>query len=154
MKHLVFSIIMGAASLLLLSGCSGIKELNSAMADTTLSDNINANDIKVVRNKTTKAEVMRVIGAPNLVFKDDGVETWVYQRVAVRQSDVGFQVQAHFAAYFPYKNHSLRRGAGVAGVGAAGSVGANRSSYKSASLVMRFNENGCVNSYEFTATSF
>ena len=54
MKHIVFSICMGLASMLIFTGCSGIKELNSAMADATLSDNVSANDIKIIRNKTTK----------------------------------------------------------------------------------------------------
>ena len=69
MKHIVFSICMGLASMLIFTGCSGIKELNSAMADATLSDNVSANDIKIIRNKTTKNEVMNVIGAPSLVFR-------------------------------------------------------------------------------------
>ena len=154
MKHIVFSICMGLASMLIFTGCSGIKELNSAMADATLSDSVSANDIKIIRNKTTKNEVMNVIGAPSLVFKENGLDIWVYQRIAVRQSDAGFRTQGHFSAVFPYKAHTLSRGLGVAGVGASAAVSSNRASYKSAGLVMKFNKNGCVHSYEFTATSF
>ena len=154
MKHLVFSICMALASMLILTGCAGMKELNSAMLDTSLSDNVSANDIKIIKNKTTKNEVMSVIGAPSLVFKENGLDVWVYQRIAVRQSEAGFRTQGHFSAVFPFKGYTLSKGLGVAGVGASANIGANRSSYKSASLVMTFNQKGCVNSYEFTATSF
>ena len=154
MKHLVFSICMGIASMLIFSGCAGMKELNSAMADTSLSDNVSASNIRITKNKTTKNEVLSVIGAPSLVFKENGLDVWVYQRIAVRQSDAGFSTQGHFSAMFPFKAYTLSRGMGVAGVGASADLSANRSSYKSASLIMKFNKNGCVHSYEFTATSF
>lgn len=149
---LVFCVGSGA---LLLSGCSSIKELNSALGEATSADEISTLGLNIVKNKTTKAEIFSSIGAPSLVFRNDlNGDSWVYQRVAVRQTDVGFQAKGNFSALFPYQTNSLSRGGGIAGVGASSKVGARRSSYKTAGLLIKFNEQGCVNAYEFTATSF
>ena len=155
MKQFAFTICMGLGALLLFSGCSSVKELNSALGEAATADEISTLGLNIVKNKTTKSEIFKSIGAPGLVFKNElNGETWVYQRVAVRQTDVGFQAKGNFAAIFPYKANSLSRGGGIAGVGASSKVGARRSSYKTAGLLIKYNEQGCVNSYEFTATSF
>lgn len=155
MKRFAFTVCMGLGALLLFSGCSSVKELNSALGEAADADEISTLGLNIVKNKTTKSEIFKSIGAPGLVFKNDlNGETWVYQRVAVRQTDVGFQAKGNFAAIFPYQANSLSRGGGIAGIGASSKVGARRSSYKTAGLLIKFNEQGCVNSYEFTATSF
>ena len=123
MKQFAFVFCAGMTALLLFSGCSGINELNSALGEAAGADEITAPKLNIVKNKTTKSEIFQSIGAPGLVFRNEiNGETWVYQRVAVRQT--------------------------------ASKVGARRSSYKTAGLMIKFNEQGCVNAYEFTATSF
>lgn len=155
MKQLTFAICMGVSTMLFISGCSSVKELNSALGETANADGISFFGLNIIKNKTTKAEIFKAIGAPGLVFQNNlNGESWVYQRVAVRQTDVGFQAKGNFAALFPYQPNSLSKGGGIAGVGASSKVGARRSSYKSAGLMIKFNEQGCVNAYEFTATSF
>lgn len=155
MKSSIFIVGMGFLSLLLLSGCSSVRELNSAMNEATSVGEITTLGLQIVKNKTTKSEVFKSIGAPGLVFKNehDG-ESWVYPRVAVRRSDLDFQAKGNFAAVFPYSASTLSKGGGVAGVTASSRIGTSKSSYKSAGLLIKFNELGCVNSYEFTATSF
>ncbi len=155
MKSFAFIICMAVPLMLVLSGCSGVKELHSAMNDAAAVGEISTSGLQIVRNKTTKSEVFKAIGAPGLVFKNElNGESWVYPRVAVRQSELGFQMKGNFSAFFPYSGGSLAKGGGVAGVGASSEIGSNKSSYKSAGLLIRFNKLGCVNSYEFTATSF
>lgn len=155
MKQFAFVFCAGMTALLLFSGCSGINELNSALGEAAGADEITAPKLNIVKNKTTKSEIFQSIGAPGLVFRNEiNGETWVYQRVAVRQTDVGFQARGNFSALFPYQANSLSHGGGIAGVGASSKVGARRSSYKTAGLMIKFNEQGCVNAYEFTATSF
>lgn len=155
MKKFAFAVCMGVSAMLFFSGCSSIKELNSALGEAANADEISTLGLNIVKNKTTKNEIFNSIGAPGLVFQNDmNGETWVYQRVAVRQTDVGFQAKGNFAAIFPYQPNSLSKGGGIAGVGASSKVGARRSSYKSAGLMIKFNAQGCVNGYEFTATSF
>lgn len=155
MKFFAFTIATGMSVALFFSGCSSVRELNSALGEATNADEISTLELNIIKNKTTKSEIFKLIGAPGLVFKNElKGETWVYQRVAVRQTDVGFQAKGNFSALFPYQANSLSRGGGIAGVGASSKVGSSRSSYKTAGLMIRFNELGCVNSYEFTATSF
>ena len=47
---LVFCVGLGA---LLLSGCSSIKELNSALGEATSADEISTLGLNIVKNKTT-----------------------------------------------------------------------------------------------------
>ncbi len=155
MKHLASALFTGIASVVLFSGCSGIRELNSSLNEAANADEISTFGLSITRNKTTQNEIFKAIGAPGLVFKNEvNGESWVYPRVAVRQTDVGFQARGNFTAIFPYQSHSLSKGGGLAGVGANSKVGARRSTYKTAALMIKFNPNGCVDSYEFTATSF
>ena len=46
------------------------------------------------------------------------------------------------------------KGGGLAGVNADAQLASSRSSYKSAALLINYNSNGCVNTFEFTTTSF
>ena len=155
MKPFIFITCLGSCTLLLFSGCSSVKELNSAMSEATSVGEISTFGLQIVKNKTTKSEVFASIGAPGLVFKNEqGGESWVYPRVAVRQSDLDLQANGNFAAVFPYSSGSLSRGGGIAGVNASSKIGSRKSSYKTAGLLIKFNKLGCVNSYEFTATSF
>ncbi len=151
MKKFSFAVGIGFCAVLLLSGCS------SALWSNPISDAVNAgetSELNIVKNKTSKADVFKAIGAPSLVFQGPKGETWVYQRIAVNQNNAGVSGSANVALVFPYKEESLRSGGGLVGGGASASVGASNTSYKTAGLMIRFNEQGCVNSYEFTATSF
>lgn len=104
MKQFAFVFCAGMTALLLFSGCSGINELNSALGEAAGADEITAPKLNIVKNKTTKSEIFQSIGAPGLVFRNEiNGETWVYQRVAVRQTDVGFQARGNFSALFPYQ---------------------------------------------------
>lgn len=154
MKHLAYAAGIGAGAALLFSGCAGIKDLHTAMGEAVHADEVTMRQLHIVKNKTTKNEIFRAIGAPGLVFNDKQGETWVYPRIAVRRSDAGFQARGNFATIFPYSPHTISRGGGFAGVGVASGVDAKRSSYKSAGLLIKFNLQGCVRGYEFTATSF
>ncbi|MDR0932974.1 MAG: hypothetical protein LBM70_08170 [Victivallales bacterium] len=155
MKMFLFISSLGLTTLLFSSGCASVKELNSAMNDAASIGEISSSGLRIVKNKTTKKEVFGSIGAPGLVFKNDiSGESWVYPRVAVRQSNLDFQASGNFSAIFPYSAGSLSKGGGVAGVNASSRLGSSKSSYKSAGLLIEFNELGCVNNYKFTATSF
>ncbi len=155
MKYSVM-IVPVFAAVLLLSGCSSIKDLNVALGQqATASDDVTITGLNILKNKTSKKEVIDAIGAPGLVFKNDiKGESWVYPRVAVRRDSLGFQASGNLALIFPYKAHTLSRGGGLAGGGASTQVQSDRSSYKTAGLLIKFNKDNCVHSYEFRATSF
>jgi len=152
----MIGLFLAGFAALLLCGCSTSKELSSALKDATIGGEISQlNDKLVVKNKTTKKEMLRNLGAPSLVFANEiGGESWVYSRIAVRESNVGLIANGAFATFFPYTSNNASKGGGIAGVDAGIAVSTNRSSYKSAGLLVRFNAQGCVNSYEFNAVSF
>ena len=155
MKLFIVALCMEIGSMLLFSGCSSVKELNSARNEAVSVGEISTFGLQIIKNKTTRSEIFKAIGAPGLVFKNEmGGESWVYPRVAVRQSDLDFQVSGNFTAIFPYSPGRITKGGGVAGVNVSSQLGSSKSSYKTAGLLIRFNRLGCVNTYEFTSTSF
>ena len=150
MKKFIAAAIFGVA--LLSAGCSNIHELNKALGEASHADEIGG--VSIVPNKTTQREVVAAIGAPSMVFDEENGSTWVYSRVAVRNTGSGGRLAANFTAFFPYKAHQINHGGGLTGVGTSAEVSSQRSSYKSAALMIHFNADGCAVNYEYTATSF
>ena len=154
MKKMIAAAVVGLASALLVSGCTNIKELNKALGEASHADEISTLGLRIRQNKTTQKDVLQRIGAPSMTFVNNNGSTWVYTRVAVRNTQTSGNLSGNFAAFFPYKPETLSRGAGLAGVGASASVASQRASYKTAALTINFNKSGCVVNYEYTATSF
>ena len=154
MRKFTAAAIFGVGVALLSAGCSNIHELNKALGEASNADEVSTIGLNIVPNKTTQKEVVASIGAPSMVFDEENGSTWVYSRVAVRNTGSGGKLAANFTAFFPYKAHQLNHGGGLTGVGASASVASERSSYKTAALMIHFNGEGCAVNYEFTATSF
>ena len=154
MKKMIAAAVVGLASALLVSGCTNIKELNKALGEASHADEISTLGLRIRQNKTTQKDVLQRIGAPSMTFVNNNGSTWVYTRVAVRNTQTSGHLSGNFAAFFPYKPETLSRGAGLAGVGASASVASQRASYKTAALTINFNKSGTVVNYEFSATSF
>jgi len=153
-KAVLFAGCMVAA-MTFVTGCSGIHELQAALGEATSADEVSTLGLKITKNKTTREDVLKTVGAPTDILKNaNGTETWTYNRVAVRQTNFGWQIAGDFMAIFPYTTSGRSYGGGLAGVGVASSIKTNKSSYKTAALLVNFNVNGCVDSYEFMATSF
>ena len=154
MKKFIAAAIVGSGLALISAGCSNIHELNKALGEASTADEVSSMGLQIVQNKTTKAEVIQNIGAPSMTFADEKGEAWVYSRVAVRNTQSSGNISANFTAIFPYQSHTRSKGGGIAGAGASASVATQKSSYKTAALMIYFNKYGCVSHYEFTATSF
>ena len=154
MKKMITAAVVGLASALLISGCTNIKELNKALGEASHADEISTQGLRIRQNKTTQKDVLERIGAPSMTFVTDKGTTWVYTRVAVRNTQTSGSLSGNFTAFFPYKAQTFSRGGGLAGVGASASVASQRASYKTAALTINFNQSGCVVNYEYSATSF
>ena len=154
MKKMISAAVAGLCAALLMTGCSNIKELNKALGEASSADEISTLGLRIVQNKTTQNEVLNSIGAPSMTFANGDGSTWVYTRVAVRNSQTSANVSMNFTAFFPYKSNSFKRGGGIAGVGTSAATASDRASYKTAALTINFNAQGCVTNYEFSATSF
>ena len=154
MKRMLSVAVAGLCAALLITGCSDIKELNKALGDASSLDEVSTLGLRITQNKTTQNEVLKSIGAPSMTFDNGDGSTWVYTRVAVRSNHSSADASIGFDAFFPYKAESFSRGGGIAGVHGSAATASQRASYKTASLTINFNAQGCVTNYEFSATSF
>ncbi len=137
------------SAMFIFTGCSSVD------VDDQVSDEMKVFGIEIIRNKTTKSEVLAAIGAPGMVFESsESGDSWVYPRIAVRSTNFGFRAGGNFAALFPYTSGSFSKGGGVAGARASVDTKNSSSTYMTAGLRINFNKQGCVIGYEFSATSF
>ena len=108
----------------------------------------------VERGKTTQLELIQMFGGPNISTTDgDGVETWVYER-SVSQTDAAsksnnWQAAANLGVSFGHVQ------AGVSGGGGSNAGGSSTaSSFRSLTLIVKFNPNKTVKDYSVRAAQF
>ena len=108
----------------------------------------------VVKGKTTQLELIQMFGGPNISTTDgDGVETWVYER-SVSQTDVAskssnWQAAANLGLSFGNVQAGVSGGGGSAGSGAS-----SASSFRSLTVIVKFNANKTVKDYSVRASQF
>lgn len=145
----------------LLAGCS--TKLSPEPFDANLR--LTSGHVKSVvkKGKTTRLDIFKALGAPNVIaMESDKGEVWTYDQMKVRRTAQGYGAGAFFLTGFAFSDDvSLRRstfnpggGIGEAGVSASGSVGTNTTSIHTATLIIRFDANDCVQSYKMLVTSF
>ena len=109
---------------------------------------------QVVKDKTTQADLLQLFGGPNIsTIDNDGVETWVYER-SVTQTDVASRSQNWQAAvglggFFGNASASAQASGGQNA--AASSVA---SSFRSLTVVVKFNPNKTVKDYSVRSSQF
>lgn len=103
---------------------------------------------KEIKKGMAGAEVVSVLGSPNMVTKDkSGAETWIYDKMSTEY------------AYSKSKSGISTLIIGVADViggatgGTSGSSGASKSSQRTLTVIIKF-LNGEVNEYTYHASSF
>ena len=145
----------------LLAGCS--TKLSPEPFDANLR--LTSGHVKTVvkKGQTTRLEVFKALGAPNVIAMESGKgETWTYDQMKVRRTAQGYGAGAFFLTGFAFtddfdpRRRSFNPGSGVgeAGVSASGSVGTNTTSINTATLVIRFDASDRVQSYKMLVTSF
>ena len=145
----------------LLAGCS--TKLSPEPFDANLR--LTSGHVKTVvqKGRTTRLEVFKALGAPNVIAIESGKgETWTYDQIKVRRTAQGYGAGAFFLTGFAFSNDfdprrkSFNPGSGIgeAGVSASGSVGTNTTSINTATLVIRFDAADRVQSYKMLVTSF
>ena len=155
---LVTAAVIGAG---LLAGCS--TKLSPEPFDANLRLTPGHVRTTVQKGKTTRLEVFKALGAPNVIAMESGKgEVWTYDQIKVRRTAQGYGAGAYFMTGFafgsgldPRRSHlSPGHGGGVAGVSANGSIGTDTTSVLTATLVIRFDANDKVESYKMLVTSF
>ena len=144
-----------------LAGCS--TKLSPEPFDANLR--LTSGHVKSVvkKGKTTRLEVFKALGAPNVIAMDsDKGEVWTYDQMKVRRTAQGYGAGAFFLTGFAFdddirisrNNSNPGHGAGEAGVSASGSLGTDTTSIHTATLVIRFDAADRVQSYKMLVTSF
>ena len=143
MKKMIAAAVAGFASVLLVSGCTHIKDLDNALGEASHADEISAQGLRISKNMTTQSDVLENIGTPSITFVNDkGGSAWVYTRIAVRNTQSGGKASDN-AVFFPFKAVKL-----------SGDAGSRGASCKTASLTINFNKSGNVVNYEYSETRF
>ena len=149
--------IVVACALVLALGTTGCMSANShreAVRDDT-GDRISAGKVqREIREGMTGAEVVSVLGSPNMVTTDsERREVWVYDKVATEQvysasqggfgSVLGGLVGGAAGGLFGGASGNVERGSGAAST-----------SQRTVTIVIKFDENGKVRDYSYRQSSF
>jgi outer membrane protein assembly factor BamE (lipoprotein component of BamABCDE complex) len=139
-----------AAALLPLTGCVSATDHRAAVRDAA-TDRLTVGTVqKEIRLGMPGADVIAVLGAPNIVTTDDQRrEVWVYDKIAseVVRSSSGLSISPLGL---------LTGGSGVVGgsVGVAQSAGAASRSDRTLTVVIKFDEQKRVRDFAYHATQF
>ena len=109
---------------------------------------------QVQKNKTTQLELVQMFGGPSISTTDaDGIEVWVYERAVTeteRQNrSEGYQAAANLGLFFA----SVNLGGGGS-TGKSTSSGSTSTSFRSLTVIVKFNPNKTVKEYSVRASQF
>lgn len=163
------AVLMGCLAAAALGGCASAPPAQPTTAPATaLSSSVAAPPAQsgasalsygvvtaaVERGKTTQLELIQLFGGPNISTIDgEGVETWVYER-SVSQTDAAnksnnWQAAANLGLSFG----NAQLGASGGG-GSSGSGYSSASSFRSLTVIVKFNPNKTVKDYSVRASQF
>lgn len=163
------AVLIGCLAAATLGGCASAPPAQSTTAPATaLSNSVAAPPAQsgasalsygvvtaaVERGKTTQLELIQLFGGPNISTIDgEGVETWVYER-SVSQTDAAnksnnWQAAANLGLSFG----NAQLGASGGG-GSSGSGYSSASSFRSLTVIVKFNPNKTVKDYSVRASQF
>jgi hypothetical protein len=109
---------------------------------------------QVVKGKTTQADLLQSFGGPNISTVDnEGVETWVYER-SVTQTDAAshsqtWQAAANLGVFFGH----VAAGA-QGGTAQSTSQSSTTASFRSLTVIVKFNGDKTVKDYTVRASQF
>jgi hypothetical protein len=108
----------------------------------------------VVKGKTTQMDLIQWFGGPNISTVDaDGVETWLYER-SVSQTDVASKSQNWQAAANLGVSFGHGQGGASAAGGQSGSASSTASSFRSLTVIVKFNPDKTVKDYSVRSSQF
>lgn len=120
---------------LISASCSSTKDSQTKINALEVSE-------KLVKGKTTQAQVLESFGAPDVVEKTSEGDMWAYSRKSSEDSSIG----ASFAHYSPINFWDWSR-TGVSG-------DTSSSSTKTASLVLHFHTNKTLANYTYRTEKY
>jgi outer membrane protein assembly factor BamE (lipoprotein component of BamABCDE complex) len=149
MKKTPVSFPLLAAAALVLSGC-GAAQHRAEVQDDGI-DRVSVGTVqREIRVGMTSAEVAEILGAPNIVSTDaERREVWIWDKVS---SEVSYSRSSGVVAGLLVGGS----GGGAAGGAAGGSksAGASRSSQRTLTVIVKFNDAGLVRDFSYRTSSF
>ncbi|OGP19064.1 MAG: hypothetical protein A2Z26_01510 [Deltaproteobacteria bacterium RBG_16_66_15] len=108
----------------------------------------------VAKGKTTQMELIQMFGGPNISTVDnEGTETWIYER-SVSQTDVAARSQNWQAAANLGVAFGHAQGGVSGGGGQSGSASSTASSFRSLTVIVKFNADKTVKDYSVRSSQF
>lgn len=138
--------ILAASTAIVTTGCSN----TTNMAQTKLSLKPATITETMTVGKTKKVDVIKSLGAPNMVFKENAEkEVWTYDQVDVNKSETGYNLGLFLLGSDPTGPASIL-GGGRVGTESKNST----SSVRTMTIIVEFNKSGLVSDYQMLSTSF
>jgi len=152
MKNFYFAFVF--AFILLLSGCMTAGQHRQAVRDDS-GDRISAGVVqREIREGMTSAEVVQILGAPNMVTTDEKRrEVWVYDRISTEHA---YSTSSGGVSALILGGAVGGTGAGGGGIGASGSrgSGAASTSQRTLTIIIKFDEESKVRDFAYRQSSF
>ena len=145
MKTTSVSLPLLAAAALVLSGCSAAQH-RAELQDGGI-DRVSVGTVqREIRVGMTSAEVAEILGAPNIVSTDARRrEVWIWDKVS---SEVSYSRSSGVVAGL------LVGGSGGGAGGGSKSAGASRSSQRTLTVIVKFDDAGLVRDFSYRTSSF
>lgn len=152
MKRLIgFPVIF---SIFFLMNCASVGEHRQAVRDDT-GDRLTAGKVqREIRVGMTNAQVVEVLGSPNMVTTDDKRrEVWVYDKVATEHA---YSTSSGGVSALILGGFAGGSGAGGAAVGPSYSsgAGATSSTQRTLTIIIKFDEENKVRDFAYRQSSF
>jgi outer membrane protein assembly factor BamE (lipoprotein component of BamABCDE complex) len=149
-----FYLVLLALLILSFTGCMTAGQHRQAVRDDT-GDRISAGVVqREIREGMSSAEVVQVLGAPNMVTTDEKRrEVWVYDRISTEHV---YSTSSGGISALILGGAASGSGAGGGGVGFGGSrgSGATSTSQRTLTIIIKFDEESKVRDFAYRQSSF
>lgn len=149
-----FRVLIPCLLLMFLSGCMTAGQHRQAVKDDP-SERISAGVVqREIREGMTSAEVVQVLGSPNMVTTDEHRrEVWVYDRIS---TDHVYSSSSGGISALILGGAAGGSGAGGGGLGFGGSrgSGASSTSQRTLTIIIKFDEESRVRDFAYRQSSF
>jgi outer membrane protein assembly factor BamE (lipoprotein component of BamABCDE complex) len=149
-------ITAASVAVLLLTGCKGVGEHAAAVRDAQQSgDRMTVGKVqREIRVGMTNAEVVEVLGSPNMVTTDDKRrETWVYDKVA---TETAYSTDSGGVSALVLGGGLIGPAlvGGIGGGGYSSSSGARSTTQRTLTVIIKYDEAGRVRDFSYRSSSF
>ena len=134
--RVILAVVFG----LLIAGCqTATQHATDVQGARTSGDRLSVGKVqREIRVGMSNAEVVAVLGSPNMVTTDDKRrETWVYDRISTERV-----------------HSSSSGGVGILVLGVSGSAGASNTSQRTLTILVKFDESSQVRDFAYRSSRF